>query len=157
MQSKKILLSMCLVLVLFSLIICSVRAETFTVPPFQEVTRSFGLKKGDKVSGSISVVGGTGNDVDFYVTDPQENTVLSYDRVTQTSFSFTASTTGTYVLHFDNSFSWISSKSVTLDYTIRQSIFGLSPEIFFVLIIFIIVAAAALIAAIGIRRRKPAS
>lgn len=88
-------------------------------------------------SGSISVSGGSGNDINLYVTNPNGNTILSYDRATQTSFSFTASTTGSYTMHFDNSFSWFSSKSVTLNYTIAEAILGLAPEIFYLLIIII--------------------
>jgi len=58
--------------------------ETFTVPLEQEVVRTVGLSKGDKVSGSITVSGGTGFDIDFYVSDPNENTILWCDRATQT-------------------------------------------------------------------------
>ncbi|KPV64702.1 MAG: emp24/gp25L/p24 family/GOLD [Candidatus Bathyarchaeota archaeon BA2] len=93
--------------------------------------------KETKFRGSITVSGG-GNDIDFYITDPNGNTILRYDRATQTSFSFTASTTGTYTMHFDNSFSIISSKSVTLSYSISKAIFGLAPELFYLLVIIIV-------------------
>ena len=123
--------------------------ETFTVPASQEVVRTVGLSAGDKVSG------GSGNDINFYVTDPDGNTILRYDRATQTSFSFTASTTGTYTLHFDNSFSWFSSKSVTLDYTITKPILGLAPELFYLLVIIVVIVIVAIIVAFGLKRRKP--
>jgi len=128
-----------LVLLSLSLIVGVARAETFTVPPPQEITRTIGLSNGDRVSGSISVVGGSGNDIDFYVTDPDGNVILRYDRITQTSFSFSASTTGTYTMHFDNSFSIFSSKSVTLDYTVTESILGLPQEYFLILLGLIVV------------------
>lgn len=143
-----------LILLSLSLIIGIAKAETFTVPPLQEVTRSVGLSDGDRVSGSISVVGGSGNDVNFYVRDPNGNTVLSYDRVTQTGFSFSASITGTYVMHFDNSFSLLSSKSVTLDYTVTKSILGISQEYFLALVVIVIVVIIVVIAIVLVRRKK---
>lgn len=135
--------------------------ETFTVPPGQEVVRTVGLSKGDKVSGSITVSGGTGYDIDFYVSDPNENTILWYDRATQTSFSFTASTTGTHTMHFDNSpraYSVFSSKSVTLSYTISRALFGLAPELFSILLLIIatVIVIGAIVVAFALKWRKPA-
>ena len=129
--------------------------ETFTVPQWQEVVRTVGLSDGDKVSGSITVSGG-GNDIDFYVTDPNGNTILRYDRATQTSFSFTASTAGTYTMHFDNSFSIFTSKSVTLDYTVTKPILGLAPELFYLLVVIVVVVIVAIIATYALKKRKPA-
>lgn len=134
--------------------------ETFTVPPGQEVVRTVWLSKGDKVSGSITVSGGTGYDIDFYVSDPNENTIL-YDRATQTSFSFTASTTGTHAMHFDNSpraYSVFSSKSVTLGYTISRALFGLAPELFSILLLIIatVIVVGAIVVAFACKWRKPA-
>lgn len=150
---KKIVL-VPLILLLFSVIVGIVKAETFTVPPSQEVTRSIGLANGDKVSGSLSVVGGSGNDVNFYVTDPNGNTILRYDRATQTSFSFSVSTTGTYTMHFDNSFSWFSSKTVTLDYSVTKSIAGIPQETFLLLVAIIVIVAIIITMAIVLSRRK---
>jgi hypothetical protein len=135
--------------------------ETFTVPPGQEVVRTVGLSKGDKVSGSITVSGGTGYDIDFYVSDPNENTILRYDGAKQTSFSFTASTTGTYTMHFDNSpraYSVFSSKSVTLDNTITKALFGLAPELFSILLLIIatVIVIGATVLAFVLKWRKSA-
>lgn len=129
---------------------------TFTVPATQEFVSTILLDGGDKVAGSINVSGGSGNDIDFYVTDPNGNTILRYDRATQTSFSFAASITGTYTMHFDNSFSWFSSKSVTLNYSITKSILGLSPELFYFLVIILAIAIVAIVVAFALKRRKPA-
>lgn len=142
-----------LILLSFCLVVGIARAETFTVPPLHEHTTSIGLSDGDKVSGSISVVGGSGNDINFYVTDPNGNTIRRYDRVTQTSFSFSASMTGTYVMHFDNSFSLLSSKSVTLDYTVTKTILGIPQEYFLVLLIVVVVIIVAVVVVLA-RRRK---
>ena len=156
-MKTKLFVPLIFVILLVAMISC-VRAgtETFTVSPLQEVVRTAGLSEGDKVSGSITVSGGTGNDIDFHVTDPNGNTILRYDRATQTSFSFTASTTGTYTMHFDNSFSIFSSKSVTLDHTITKAILGLAPELFFLLVIIIVIIIVAVVA-FALKGRKPAT
>ena len=156
-MKTKLFVPLIFVILLVAMIGC-VRAgtETFTVPPLQEVVRTVGLSEGDKVSGSITVSGGSGNDIDFYVTDSNGNTILRYDRATQTSFSFAASTTGTYTMHFDNSFSIFSSKSVTLDHTITKAILGLAPELFYLLVIIIVIVVLAIVA-FTLKRRKPAT
>lgn len=136
---------------------CCVLAETeaFTVPALQEVTRNIGLSSGDKVSGSIVVVGGGGNDIDFYVTDPEGNVLFSYERVTQKSFSFVASKTGTYVLHFDNGFSLLASKSVTLDYSVTPSVFGVPQETFiYIVLTVVLVVVVAVLAVVLARKRR---
>jgi len=135
--------------------------ETFTVPPGQEVVRTVGLSKGDKVSGSITVSGGTSYDIDFYVSDPNENIILRYNGAKQTSFSFTASITGTYTMHFDNSpraYSVFSSKTVTLDNTITRALFGLAPELFSILLLTITTAIVigSIAVAFAFKWRKPA-
>lgn len=135
--------------------------ETFTVPPAQEVVKTVWLNKGDKVSGSITVSGGTGYDIDFYVSDPNENTILRYERATQASFSFTASTTGTHEMHFNNSpraYSVFSSKSVTLGNTISRALFGLAPELFSILLLTIatVIVIGAIAVAFACKWRKPA-
>ena len=156
-MKTKLFIPLLFVILLVAMIGC-VRAgtETFTVSPLQEVVRTVGLSEGNKVSGSITVSGGSGNDIDFYVTDSNGNTILRYDRATQTSFSFTASTTGTYTMHFDNRFSIFSSKSVTLDYTVSKPILGLAPELFFLLVIIIVIIIVAVVA-FALKGRKPAT
>lgn len=66
--------------------------------------------------GSFSVSGGSGNTIDFYVTDPDGNRIVNLGRVSQEEFEFTTQNSGAYTLYFDNSFSWFSSKVVTLSY-----------------------------------------
>ena len=156
-MKKKVFVPLIFVILLVAIIgYAKAGTETFTVPAWQEVVRTVGLSEGDKVSGSITVSGGGGNDIDFYVTDPNGHTILRYDRATQTSFSFTASTVGTYTMHFDNSFSILSSKSVTLNYTTTKSILGLAPELFYLLVVIVVVVIAAIIAAFALKKRKPA-
>ena len=154
MKTKKVSFLLFVSLIILSSLICGVRAETFTVPPLQEITRDLDLKEENKVEGEISVIGGTGNDINFYVTDPTGDIIINQPRVTHTEFSFTASIDGIYTLHFDNTFSLISSKSVTLDYSISGPGF---PAIFIYIIIIIVAIAAVTITGVIIllRRRAP--
>jgi hypothetical protein len=77
------------------------------------------VNSGYKITGSFQVTGGSGNDIKFWITDPEGNTILNLGTVSKgTSFDFTASKSGIYILHFDNSFSLISSKVVSLTYNL---------------------------------------
>lgn len=119
-MNKKVSIVLISVLLLFSFLsLVKADTQTFTVPNLGSQVMSLNLTQGDSVSGSISVSGGSGNDVNIQITDPNGNSLGSYDRTTYESFSFTASISGTYELTFDNSFSLLSSKSVTVDYTVQ--------------------------------------
>jgi hypothetical protein len=59
-------------------------------------------------------------------------------------------------MHFDNSFSIFSSKSVTLGYTVSKAILGLAPELFFLLVIIIVIIIVAVVA-FALKGRKPAT
>ena len=139
MQSKNTILSLILFLIITSLTMYGVNAatENFTVPPESEVTRALNLKQDDRVAVGFTVVGGSTNELNFYITDPNENTILRYDTVGQKSFSFSATTPGVYTLHFDNSHS-SENKMVTLNYDIQHYILGIPQTLFFVLVIVII-------------------
>jgi hypothetical protein len=151
---KKIVL-IPLFLLAFSFVVAIVwTPETFTVPPGRKIVRTVDLNDGDRVSGSLSVVGGSGNDINFHVTDPDGNRILRHDRVTQTDFSFSASMTGTYRMHFDNSFSIFSSKSVTLEYTVMQSLAGIPIFLLVVLVLVVIVVVAVVVVAVIVLTRR---
>ena len=131
---KYIPLAILSIVILCSLVVSVYGQQTFTVPALSKTTQTLNLSAGDSVSGSLSVLGGSGNDINFQVTDPMGNTLVSYYRVTGTSFSFSASMTGTYTMTFDNSFSLISSKSVTLNYSVQPAIAGVPQNTFLLLI-----------------------
>ena len=107
-----------------------VHASTaFTVPPLSERTVNVSLSKGDFVSGTVSVSGGTGTGVDFMVSDPNGKELLSYNYTSYTSFSFSASINGTYILSFDNSFcSCAGGKTVTLNYSVNDKPIQVSSQ-----------------------------
>ncbi len=135
--------------------------QTFTVPPSSKQTVNVNLIKGDSVNGSFSVSGGSGTGVDFKVTDPNGKELLSYNYTSFTSFSFSASITGTYTLNFDNLFcSCVGGKNVSLDYSVNDkpvqvSSQGGSKGGFPIVIILILVIVIVAIAAVVILMRRP--
>ncbi len=113
----------------------------FTIQPLKTHTITLSLHETDSVSGSFSVVSDDASGVNFFVTDPYNNTVLRYGNILHKSFSFTADTDGNYQLFFDNSVSEFYSKIVSLNYNVTRYIMGMPQEQF----LFIVIAAVALI------------
>jgi hypothetical protein len=97
--------------------------SSFSVGPFNSHSISVSLPHNGKISGSFSVTGGSGNDIDFRIEGL--TTYYSESRVTSLAFSFEAPYSGSFDLVFDNSFSWLSSKTVSLsDVTLSMDPFG---------------------------------
>ena len=121
MGEKKAVLSLGTIIILLSVVAFSVKAsrvETVQVGALSEEMVTFNLNSGQKFTGSLSISGG-GNDIDFWVTDPQGTKILDYGRVTQgKTFEFTAQASGAYTLHFGNTFSWFTGKTVYLTYDV---------------------------------------
>ena len=153
-QQMRGALVLCLILSLC--LITSVQAtfETFFVSPYQQVSRKIELEKGNALSGTMRVSGeANDNNITFYVADPNNRTILSYENTTYASFSLTASIAGNYSLHFDNSHS-IFLKGITLIYSIKTPMLGVPQDVFYVVLAVIIIAVAITIVAIVLRGRK---
>lgn len=135
----RFLLLLCLLFGIFMLNINAVNAvsRTIYVDAEQEKVESISLKVDDEVSGRISVIGGSNNDINFNITDPDGEAVVPKERVIVKDFRFTASKEGTYRLHFDNSFS-TDRKTVTFNYDVRHYIFGIPQEDFLVFVVMIV-------------------
>ena len=134
--------------------------ESYQVSPGQIETVSFNLDSGQQFTGSLAITGGSGNDVNFWVTDPQGTTVLDQGRVSQgTTFEFTAQSSGAYTLHFDNSFSLLSSKAVVLTYDISApTVFGIDSGLLLTVIGVVLILLLVIVAlAVAIHRRKRTS
>lgn len=128
--------------------------EIFNVPNLQNIVRTIGLEKGDFVTGNFTVSGGSG-DVNFYVTDPNGTEIMRFDRTTGISFSFSATATGPYRMNFDNRFSLFSSKTVTLDYSVKSVVLGIPQDTLLLLLgVIAIVVGAVVITALLMRPRK---
>ncbi len=73
------------------------------------------LDAGVRFEGFFTIDGG-GNDVDFWIEDPDGNVILwTKSRPCQNhSFAFVAATDGEYILFFDNRFSLVTHKMVVV-------------------------------------------
>jgi hypothetical protein len=161
MSEKKVVLTLGTMAILFLTIGFSLaRAssiETVQVGALSEQMLVFNLKRGQKFTGSLAISGGSGNDINFWVADPQGTTILNLGRVSQgKSFDFTAQSSGAYTFHFDNSFSLLSSKTVSLTYDIGlPSIFGIDLGTFLIIIGVVVILLFMIVAlAVALNRRK---
>jgi hypothetical protein len=100
LKIKKSLLFLATV-ILLSVLIPNVSAaiKTFTVFPGEQMLLSINLDDNSYVSGIVDASGG----IDFWVTDPQNATILDLGAVYYiTNFNFTSHGSGVYILHFGN-------------------------------------------------------
>ena len=94
-------------------------SNTVVVDPDDTVNVPIRVGVSNRVTGELRVQGGVGNDIDFSVTDPSGNIILSADRISGNhSFSFIASADGNYTMNLDNTFSFFSNKAVTYSFTV---------------------------------------
>lgn len=155
LEHKKLFAISAIVLLLFTVIgtasiVYASHVETFTVDAGYSQLFTLNLSDKDKISGSISVSGGSGNDINFWVTNPQGAKILDFGRVSQgTSFQFTADGSGAYTLHFDNGFSLLSSKVVTLSYDAQTLVSNTVGSVIWIVVAVVVILVIALIA-IGI-------
>jgi len=150
-------LFLCLIFALCLIIPVRAPFETFTVSAGQIVTRKVELERLETAAGTVRASGGN-NTINFYVTDPNGNIILYHGRMSQISFSFVASISGTHTLHFDNSYS-TAIKGVTLNYSIEPPIFGLPQGLFYtilrvIIIVIIVFIVLIIVVPIILKRRR---
>ncbi len=93
----------------------NLRSAPIEVKSLSESSLAWTVRSGVRVSGSVLINGGSNNDIDFWITDPEGVEVIDFGRVSgRKSFQFTTSKSGAYTFHFSNTFSSLSSKTVTL-------------------------------------------
>ncbi len=93
--------------------------QTFTVGPGQANAVLVSVNAGDRLTGSFSISGGSGNDIGFSTKDPLGNITYQAGRVsTQWQFDLVCASTGSYQLVFDNGFSIVSNKAIDLTTTV---------------------------------------
>lgn len=153
---KQLILALSIVLVL-SFAALALASQTFAVPARSQTTSTLTLVQGDQVTGNLNVTGGPNDDINFVITDPNGNPIQNYDHITQTPFSFQAQTSGNYTFTFDNSFSLLSSKSVTLDYTVQPATFGIPQDLLLPVIgaIAVVIIVVVVAVVLGSRRKAP--
>jgi hypothetical protein len=157
---NKLLLTLGITAILLSVVAFSfVKAssvETVQVSPLSWKSLIFNLNTGQKFTGSLSISGGSGNDVNFRITDPQGTTILDLGRVSQgKSFDFTAQASGAYTFYFDNTFSLLSTKTVSLTYDVGlPTVFGMDLGLFLIIIGVIVVLLLLVVSLAVVRYRK---
>lgn len=117
----------------------------FTVQPQNEHAITLTLRETDSVSGSFVVESEDETGINFFISDQQGKTILVHNNVHKKSFSFIAQATGDYQLHFDNSVSSVSTKTVVLNYKITSYILGMPQEqfLFFIIAAVVVIGIAA--------------
>ena len=145
-MNKQVSASFITILFLLCLVpIVSATTQTLTVPEFDSQNIPIRLNQGDEVKLNVTVLSGN---VNFAIIYP-DGSVHANNTIHGISLTFTAPITGTYKFYFDNSISAISSKTVTLDYSIISTELKMS---------IIVVILAMVIFVVGVfvfaRRRK---
>ena len=149
-----------IIIILLSVVAFSVEASsvnTVQVGPLSDQMLIFNLETGQKFTGSLAISGGSGNDIDFLIADPQGTTIVNMGRVSQgRNFDFTAQESGAYTFHFSNSFSLLSSKTVSLTYDIGlPSVFGVDIGQLLIIIGVVVILLAVIVAlSVALHRRK---
>ena len=113
------------------------------VPPLSCETLTFNMSYGKIFAGILWNCSTYEKSIDFWVTDPNGDTILNLGRVSEKSkrFEFMAFQDGIYTLHFDNSFSSQTTKNIDLMYEIIPDPLPLLPIIFAGIIVGLILPA----------------
>lgn len=86
----------------------------FTVAAGKAPYLTYNLGNGTVVRTTLTISGGSGNDIRLYIKDSAENIVFDSGRVSRTySYDFVSQKNDSYRVFFDNSFSIISTKTVS--------------------------------------------
>lgn len=92
---------------------------SFTVSPMHEKVVSLELSRGDGLEGSVQVVSGGNLDIKFWVINPDGQEIYRAPGRVKGRHNFILKAMaydGYYTLHFDNSFSLLTDKTVILKY-----------------------------------------
>jgi|WetSurMetagenome_2_1015567.scaffolds.fasta_scaffold264742_1 hypothetical protein len=137
--------------------------KNYSVPPLSslnlKVSLSHDLGPMGGCGGLIYIKGGSGNDINFRVIDPQGKTILDLGRISnEKEFYISPDETGDFTIIVDNEFSVFSSKEVTIfSATYPDNIFefaGFSINIWAIILVVISVAALLTFVVWLIRHRK---
>ncbi len=87
--------------------------STYSINPGNAVYLTYNLTSGTIVRATMTISGGSGDDINLYIRNSTGNIVFSSGRVSNTySYSFTAQKDDNYRVYMDNSFSIVSTKTV---------------------------------------------
>lgn len=86
---------------------------TYTIGPGNAPFLTYNLTSGTVVRANMTISGGSGDDINFYIKNSSGSTVFNPGRVSHTySYQFVAQKNDSYRVYMDNSFSYISTKTV---------------------------------------------
>jgi hypothetical protein len=143
MLIKKHLACSLLAAAIILLLVPAVRAtaQSFTVRAGQEETKTLSLVIEDHVQIRFIVTGQATNVLEFYITDPHGNVMMTFGNTGNLNYAFVCTQEGEYGLHFSNVVS-AEDKLVSLDYEVQHYIFGMQQTLFLTLIVVGICVAA---------------
>jgi multisubunit Na+/H+ antiporter MnhC subunit len=133
---KKIFACLILAAVVFLCLVpmAGATAESFTVHASQEETKYLNIASEDHVQIRFVATGQAANTLDFYISDPQGDTIAySYDTA-DFDYTFVCSNKGEYKMHFSN-LAASEDTLVSLNYEIQHYIFGMPQMLFLTLIV----------------------
>jgi hypothetical protein len=136
--SKPVIIGLAIIAVVAAVVIAGLVANQALHPPFSAsivnkmITVSpgttqkftFSIPYGASnahVSGTFSATGGSGNDIIVYVSDSYGTTLYNSGQVSNGSFNVNLTPGSNYSLVFDNTFSTVSSKTVTAQATLNYN------------------------------------
>jgi predicted RNA-binding Zn-ribbon protein involved in translation (DUF1610 family) len=86
---------------------------TYTIVPGNAPFLTYNLTSGTVVRANMTISGGSGDDINFYIKDSAGSTVFNPGRVSHIySYQFVAQKNDSYRVYMDNSFSYFSTKTV---------------------------------------------
>jgi hypothetical protein len=135
-------------------------SKNFSVAPLSSLNLKVDLQYGESCGGLIIIKGGSGNDINFRIIDPQGKIYLDLGRISnEKSFDFfTPNRPGTFTLIFDNEFSVFSSKEVDVfSNTYPDNVFefaGFSINLWVIVFVAISLAVLMIFVVCFVRRRK---
>ena len=137
-------------------------SENYSVPPLSSLSLKVHLIYGESCSGLIIIKGGSGNDINFRIIDPQGKVYLDFGRISnEKSFHFfTPNRPGNFTLVFDNEFSVFSSKEVDVfsntypDNVFEFAGFSITFWVIILVVILLVTSSVALVVWLSRRRQK---
>ncbi|CAO0793811.1 unnamed protein product [Mucor circinelloides] len=108
--------------VLFLAMVCLLKttlAMSIDIQPHDNECFYEELGRGDKLTVTFQVGQGGNLDIDFWISDPDDNVLVSTTKKTQSSKSVTANKAGRYTYCFSNKISTVSAKSVNFNANIN--------------------------------------
>jgi hypothetical protein len=131
--------------------------QYYSVPPLSSLSFTVQLRNQEPCYGAVYIYGGSGNDVNFKIVNPDGNVVRDFGRISnETFFKFYADKTGNFTFILDNGFSVFSSKEVALTKN-PFSVFeyaGLAINLWVIIPLIVLLAVLVTVFVVWLRKRR---